>query len=104
MKLEKRYDENNGEYYCDLTRKLDDLCGYAVSNPRYKHYICDTRDLWYNYFAIRVPGRTVGSIKVDESKSIEEIAFSNDLVGDLRQYPSNIYQEIERFLGIALEM
>lgn len=104
MKLEKKYDQNNGEYYCDLTRKLDEVCGYAVSNPRYKHYICDTRDLWCNLLTIRVPGRTVGSIKLNESNSIEAIAFSTDLVGDLKQYPSNIYQDIEMYLGITLEM
>lgn len=104
MKLEKKYNQNKGEYYCDLTRKLDDLCGYTVSNPRYKHYICDTGDLWENRFAIRVPGRTVGSIKIDKSNFIEEIIFSNDLVGDLKQYPPNIYQMVEAYLGKALEM
>lgn len=104
VKLEKKYSHNDGEYYCDLTRMLDELCGYTVRHPRYKHYICDTRDLWDRCLAIRVPGRTVGSITINENNSIESIAFLSDLVGDLKQYPSNIYQKIELYLGITLEM
>lgn len=104
MKLEKKYGQNNGEYYCDLTRKLDELCGYTVSNPRYKHYICDTRDLWCNYLAIRVPGRTTGSIEVNSNNVITNISFSTDLIGDIRQYPTNIYRELEVYFGMTLEM
>lgn len=32
MKLEKKYNQSNGEYYCELTRKLDEVCGYAVNH------------------------------------------------------------------------
>lgn len=104
MKLEKKYGQNNGEYYCDLTRKLDELCSYTISIPRYKHYIYDTRDLWCNCLAIRVPGRTTGSIEVDNSNKITKISLSSDLIGDIKQYPSDIYREIEEYIGLTLEM
>lgn len=104
MKLEKKYGQNNGEYYCDLTRKLDELYGYTISIPRYKHYIYDTRDLWCNCLAIRVPGRTTGSIEVDNSNKITKISLSSDLIGDIKQYPSDIYRKIEDYIGLTLEM
>lgn len=104
MRLEKKYNQNNGEYYCDLTRKLDLLSGYTVTNPRYKHYIYDTRDFWDNCLAIRVPGRTTGSIEVDTNNVITNISFSTELIGDNRQYPTNIYRELEEYVGVNLEM
>ena len=103
MKLEKKYNKNNKEYYCDLTRKLDDVCGYTVSNPRYKHYIYDARDLWDKTLAIRVPGRTTGNIEVDNNNIITKISFSTELVGDIKQYPSNTDIKMEKYIGIALE-
>lgn len=102
MKLEKKYNQNNGEYYCDLTRKLDLLCGYTVTNPRYKHYIYDTRDLWDNCLAIRIPGRTIGSIEVDTNSVITNISFYTDLLDGI--YPTNIYGELEAYVGVTLEM
>lgn len=104
MKLEKKYNQNNGEYYCDITRMLDELCGYAIRYPRYKHYVCDTRDLWNNCFAIRVPGRTTGSIEVNTNNVITKISLSSELVGDIKQYPSSIYKEVEKYIGETLEM
>lgn len=104
MKLEKKYNQNNGEYYCDLTRKLDLLCGYTVTNPRYKHYICNTRDLWDGCLAIRVPGRTTGSIEIDTNNVITKIYFSTELVGDIKQYPSNVYEKVKKYIGETLEM
>ena len=104
MKLEKKYNQSNGEYYCELTRKLDEVCGYAVNHPRYKHYICDTRDLWRNCLVIRVPGRTTGSIQVDKDNVITRISFAMDLIGNVKQYPENIYGEVDKYIGVALEM
>lgn len=104
MKLEQKYNQKSDEYYCDLTRKLDDLCGYTVKkHPLYKNYILDTRDLWSNSFAIRVPGRTTGSIKVDKNNVIVEIVFATELVGTDNIYPSNVYQEIEQYIGLTLK-
>lgn len=101
MKLEKKYDQNNGEYYCDLTRRLDELCGYTVTNPRYKHYICDMRDLWDNCFVIRIPGRTTGNIVVDKNNVITKVVYyTKSETLNL----SNIHKELERYIGMALEM
>lgn len=104
MKLEKKYNDNNKEYYCDFTRMLDELCGYTVSYPRYKHYVYDTRDLGDNCLTIRVPGRTTGSIEVDTNNVITKISLSTELIGDIKQYPSSIYKEVERYIGETLEM
>lgn len=104
MKLEKKYNQNNREYYCELTRELDELCGYTAINPRYKHYIYDTRDLWDDCLAIRVPGRTTGSIEVDKNNVITGISLEKNLIGDRQQYPDNIYREMEKYIGVALEM
>lgn len=103
MKLEKKCDRHK-EYYCDLTRLLDELCGYTMINPRYKHYICDTRDLWDSCLAIRVPGRSTGSIEVDPNNVITKISFLNEMVGDVKQYPPYVYGEVEKYIGITLEM
>lgn len=54
----------------------DELCGYAVSYPRYKHYVYDTRDLWDNCLAICVPRRTTGSIEVEINNIIKHEVFA----------------------------
>lgn len=104
MNLEKKYSTSSKEYYCNLTRKLDELCGYTVDYPRYKHYIYDTRDLWENCLAIRIPGRTTGSIEMNKNNVITRISFATDLIGDTKQYPDNIYREMEKYIGVELEM
>ena len=102
MQLINRYEENNKEYYCDFTKELDDFCGCAVKFARYKHYILDTRDLWENYLAIRVPGRTVGGIKIDSNKLIIGIELSNELIGENKLYPQNVGDMLKKYIGVGI--
>lgn len=104
MKLEKKYKQNNREYYCELTKELDEICGYTTNYPRYKHYIYDTRDLWNNCLAIRVPGKTVGNIRLNKNSVIIQISLSTDLIGDDHCYPINIYKEMEKYIGLIVEL
>lgn len=106
MKLEKKYEENNREYYCDITRKLDELCGYTDKYSRFKNYIYDTRDRRCNCLAIRLPGRTTGNIELNKNNEIVKLSFREDVVGEDKPYwyPSNVIQEMEQYLGVSLEM
>lgn len=106
MKLEKKYKQNNREYYCDITRKLDELCGYTDKCSRYKNYIYDTRNSRCDCLAIRIPGRTTGSIELNANNEIVKISFCEDVVGEDKPYwyPSNVEQEMEQYTGISLEM
>lgn len=106
MKLEKKYEQSNREYYCDITRKLDELCGYTDKNSRFKNYIYDTRDTWCNCLAIRVPGRTTGSIELNYNNEIVKIAFCEDVVGEDKPYwyPINVEEKMEQYIGVSLKM
>lgn len=100
MRLELKYTQKSNEYYCEITKKLDEICGYKC----YKTYILDTRDLWSNCLAIRVLGRTVGNIEIDKTGKIIKITLSKDLIGEGKRYPSNIYGKLEKYIGEQLEL
>lgn len=89
------------EFCCDITKYLDKSCGLnKVYYKNYKNYIYDSRDIWDNKtLAIRVPGRTVGCVVIDDNVVIE-CRISDDLVGNL--YEENINEELKQFVGRKL--
>lgn len=104
MKLVQKYSFNSKLYCCELTRKLDELCEYTINHPRYKNYIVDTRDLWKNCFAVRAQGRTIGTIEIDNNNKIIRISIAKDLVGEDKQFPANVQEKVEKYIGEVLEI
>lgn len=41
---------------------------------------------------------------MDKDNVITRISFAMDLIGNVKQYPENIYGEVEKYIGVALEM
>ena len=103
MKMENR---PNGilrdDYYCDLTRELDTLAKLDGSEF-FKHYIfIDAMDKSSEWLAIRVPGGTVGSIRVDANNTILKIEIDTKYV--IKTYPDNVNEIIQKYIGEVLEV
>ena len=98
--LVKKSEWSKKEYYCDITKLLDDYSGLKKTLNHFRNYICDTRDLWDNKtLAIRVPGRTVGGIYFDNNYKITNVKIDNMLIGDDNWYPKNINDVLKQFIG-----
>lgn len=41
---------------------------------------------------------------MDKNNVITRISFTMDLIGNAKQYPENIYGEVEKYIGVSLEM
>ena len=102
MKLELRNGYSK-EYRSDLTRELDKIS--CISNRQYcsmfRHYIlADEWCMKNKCLAIRVPGRTVGSIWIDDNNKILKISI--DLSASLN-YPDNVNEIMEKYIGEIVE-
>lgn len=93
MELIHKNSWSKDEYYCPVTEKLDGSIGLAGTSHHFKSYLLDTRDIWGNTFSIRIPGRTVGVIRLDENNTIVEC-----LVDDPR-YPDDTNEILKQFIG-----
>lgn len=100
MNLEPKYQDKGKEYYCNLTKELDTIAGFS---GRYKHYLLDVRDSFDNFFAIRVPGRTIGDIELDNRTAIVNIVIAQDFVGNGNFYPRNIRDVLSKYIGEVIE-
>lgn len=102
MKLELRNDYSK-EYRSDLTRELDKIS--CISSRQYcnmfHHYILANEWCMKNKcLAIRVPGRTVGGIWIDDNNKILKISI--DLNSNMN-YPDNVNEIMEKYVGEILE-
>ena len=79
MKLKNRYNDNSygdifKEMFCELTYKLDELYKIDKDNRLYSHkryyIVADDFCRENRCLAIRVPGKTVGCIRIDEDNKI----------------------------------
>ena len=97
----KRKLKNMEEYYCEITEELDKICGFEVGDDGYhfRHYILDTRDIFNNALAIRFPGRTTGSIYLDENNIIISCTVDEVLCGEGKYYPSGINETLKKYIG-----
>lgn len=90
-----------GQYYCDISKFLDYQADIE-SDSRQKHYI-----LARNYFLkerclpIRVPGGTVGGIRIDSNNVITKIVVDTGYV--IKTYPKNINDLMQKFVGEKIE-
>ena len=94
------------EYFCKITDRLDQLAGLKITNDGYcwRHYILygDFHEE-NNMMAIRIPGGTVGGIKLDENNVIKEIKINTDYV--VRTYPDDVEEIMNNeFVEAKLEV
>lgn len=102
MKLERRnkYDE---EFRCELTRELDDISGILKKGycEHYRHYIlADKYCKAYECLAIRLPGRTVGWIWINNN-IITKIFINTDRM--VNTYPENVNKLMEKYRGLTID-
>ena len=100
MKLDNRKEVLKEEYRCELTRELDTLA--KLINKKwydfFHHYIYASEHCKKDkILAIRVPGRTVGGIWIDENNVIIKINIDTDYV--IKTYPSNVNELIKKYVG-----
>lgn len=89
--------------YCDLTDSLDVLTGIADKETKFfGHYIeLDKLSLEDRILAIRVPGCTVGSLRLSkDSNNIEEISLG---ISSLVTYPDSVSEIIKSYVGKSVE-
>ena len=92
------------EYVCELTEELDRLAGIHQSedNDWFYHYLYVYKQaITDRNIPIRVPGGTIGGIKLDEDFSITKIVIDTDYV--IRTYPADVNEQVKRFIGQKLE-
>ena len=103
IKLTKKTDIWVGRnYYCKITDHLDLFL--KTENPIFRHYIMTDNDpvTGKRFYAIRVPGGTVGYIQLDDHNVIEKIFIDRDYV--VKSYPLHINAIMEEYVGYKLEI
>ena len=94
-----------GDWICkgELTEELDASAGFAKENTYFSHYILVDRTSFIDKcFAIRVPGGTVGHLKIDSNNNISEIKIDLDYV--VKSYPENLNDTLQKYIGQPLEL
>lgn len=81
-----------------------DHCSELQKYPKhFKNYVYDTRDLWdKKTLAIRIPGRTVGSIEIDDKSVIKNISIDDVLIGENNWYIENVNDKLKKFIGMKV--
>ena len=108
MKLRNRnkYDTwlSRNEYFSEITDELDSLAGINVEKSFYHfgHYIlADNTCIRNKVLAIRIPGRTVGGIWIDDDNIITKIFVDTEYI--IKTYPSDVNKQIGKFVGKTIE-
>ena len=105
MKLINKYPNSRyskmDEYFCDITLELDKLAGI---NPdaHWKHYVLAERSyINEKCLAIRIPGGTLGGIWFDDNNIITKVKVDTNYV--VKTYPSDVKEQIQKFVGQKIE-
>lgn len=98
MKLVRKNTWARDEYYCPITEVLDELIGVTDKSHHFKNYLLDTRDVWDNTFAIRIPGRTTGTIRLSDNNIIVECLVSDE------KYPKGTNEILKQYIGEVLDV
>lgn len=105
MKLDNRRTDFNNEYICELTKELDllaKLTDKEFYDVFYHYIIADNWCKKEKCLAIRVPGGTVGGIRIDDNNVITEIEIDTEYV--VKTYPSDVNDLIQKkFIGEVIE-
>lgn len=90
---------NDKQYYCKLTEELDKCAGFNIREyPYYKHYLLDYRHTnGFHNFPIRVPGRTIGGVWVDNHNVITNIKIDRSYA--VKTYSDELDAIIEKYIG-----
>lgn len=105
MKLMRIRNKTPNEFWCELSMELDNLCGIHSYQTRFsRHYVyVDKVYLKENILVIRVPGRSMGGIYLDDSNKIIDIKIDRE--SNLILYPENIEELLkDKFLGVEVEL
>lgn len=90
------------EYYCDLTRELNQILGLSP-DQYWKHYIlADDSMIKDKCLAIRIPGGTVGGIWINDENIITKIFVYTDYYV-IEKYPADINEKLAHFVGEKIE-
>ena len=85
-----------------LTDALYQLAGFTTNSIR-KHYILiDDYCRKKSIYAIRVPGGTVGEIRVDETNKVVGIVIDTGYV--VKTYPENINVLLQEYVGEEIKL
>ena len=92
------------QYRSNLTRELDELS--CISSKHYSdlfhHYILANKWCLDNRcLAIRVPGRTVGGIWIDDNNKILKISID---INSNMNYPDNVNEMMEKYIGEIIKV
>lgn len=88
------------EYYCELTRELDQLAKLDQTGL-WRHYILVDDGLRKDKrFLIRIPGGTLGGISFDDNYIITSLNVATNYV--VNTYPPNINEILKKYIGYKL--
>lgn len=79
----------------DITEKIDEMLGSHIS---VKSYICD--EVFKGAMGIRVPGFTIGEVKVNENLEVIGFNFYEDSV---KYFKNKNFEELTKFFGYRIE-
>lgn len=99
--LHRRGNQRN-EYYCSITDLLDAVLGLSKLHKMHgcSHYILyDCLPSERNAAAIRIPGRSVGSIHMADDNTIEHIDIFN--VPNHCSYPEDVIEKLNNMYAGA---
>lgn len=85
------------KYYCELTDFLDGALN-CPKDSRLKCYLCDVRGFKAGYWAIRIPGRTVGNMRVSSDLDILEITIDESFFSSKKVDTEILNQDLKSFL------
>ena len=89
------------EYFCDITFELDKMAGIDL-DAHWKHYVlADKYCINEKCLAIRIPGGTLGGIWFDNNNIIIKIKVDTNYV--VKTYPSDVNEQIQKFVGQKIE-
>lgn len=104
LEVYHKMSDNWVECHGELTKELDTLAGFSSNEDNlFKHYVLiDKLSSIDKQYAIRVPGGTVGYVKVDDNYIIRMIHVDLDYV--VKTYPHNVNETIQKYVGQLLKL
>lgn len=105
MKLIKKNNWAKDEYVCLITQTIDlESNKYINQSVNYVHYLLDygIEHGTPHIYAIRIPGRTIGELIIDENNKITSICIYEDCIGPdnhIDRFKTNINDVLKVYIG-----
>lgn len=91
------------EYYCDLTKELDNIIGLS-QEQHWKHYVlAEDSMIKDRVLAIRIPGGTVGGIWIDDNGVITKVSVDTEYYV-AKKYPKDVNEKLKHYVGEKIEI